>query len=147
MKHKFLFAIIDDCKINNFINKKLLTELCPTLEVFSFDNPVKGLEFVLKKVDNNMVLILDLSMPVIDGWTILELLSLKKLEIPTLIVSSSINIEDKEKAKLYDFVLGYIEKPLSIEKIKSIVTNDGNVKNKSDKITNILSEVNKLIIS
>jgi CheY-like chemotaxis protein len=63
------------------------------------------------------VLLMDINMPVMDGWQFLD--SLGKLENPPLvhvvIVTSSIDTIDKRKATKYPQVIGFFEKPLTQE--------------------------------
>lgn len=68
------------------------------------------------------VILLDLNMPVVDGWKFLDefekfndTLS-KKIRI--LIVSSSVDEKDISRAKSYTSVEGFISKPLSADAIK-----------------------------
>jgi CheY-like chemotaxis protein len=65
--------------------------------------------------------LLDLNMPILDGWSFLEEL---KLLYPTLnfnlelfVLSSSNNPDDILKSKSYPYVIDYVNKPLSIENI------------------------------
>lgn len=70
-------------------------------------------------------ILLDLNMPVIDGWEFLDefcKLDLPK-KIPVFISTSSINPEDIERAKQYDVVREFITKPLNKEKLDIIYNN------------------------
>jgi len=75
------------------------------------------------KADEKILLFLDINMPVMNGWDFLK----NYLEIfnerndKIVILSSSIDFQDKEKAKLFSCVQGFIEKPLTPEKIKNII--------------------------
>lgn len=82
---------------------------------------MNGLDFLRENASNlaNIpdVLLLDINMPVIDGWTFLDILM---KEIPAVtekmriyIVSSSIDTRDLEKVKEYDIVKEYLVKPLN----------------------------------
>jgi CheY-like chemotaxis protein len=71
--------------------------------------------------DQIVVIFLDLNMPVMNGWEFLdkynELYQRRKDHI--VILSSSIDFLDRQKAKLYPVVYDFIEKPLSMDKIRS----------------------------
>ena len=74
------------------------------------------------------VILLDLNMPVMDGWEFLE--EFIKIEsdkpITIYIVSSSIDPGDINKAKSYDNVSNYIVKPITIEALKTVLQNHQN---------------------
>ncbi|OHX68480.1 response regulator [Flammeovirga pacifica] len=66
------------------------------------------------------ILFLDLNMPGMDGWQVLdELLKSSKTYSyeKVFILSSSIHPKDKERALIHPLVTDYIEKPLSKSKI------------------------------
>ncbi|HEY0896605.1 MAG TPA: response regulator [Sphingobacteriaceae bacterium] len=69
------------------------------------------------------VILLDLNMPVVDGWDFLEVFETfyKKLEkqIRIFIVTSSVDEKDKLRAQEYSTVKGFISKPLSPDIIRS----------------------------
>ena len=69
------------------------------------------------------VILLDLSMPVMDGWQFLDEFTKVKIEkkITIYIVSSSIDPMDYERAKSYNDIQNYIIKPVQTEDLKSIL--------------------------
>jgi CheY-like chemotaxis protein len=70
------------------------------------------------------VIFLDLIMPGMDGWSVLE--SLEKIydslikPVSVYIISTSLNVADRKKALSYHFVKEFISKPLYRDKIISI---------------------------
>ena len=71
------------------------------------------------------VILLDLNMPVIDGWDFLDLFEnireeLKKI-IRIFIVTSSVDEKDILKSQSYSSVCGFISKPLSPEIIRNTI--------------------------
>lgn len=70
------------------------------------------------------VILLDLNMPVMDGWSFLE--EFNALDLPDsrepdiVIVTSSVNPDDKERAKKYPKVQAFLSKPLTIEKLEQL---------------------------
>jgi CheY-like chemotaxis protein len=121
-------GIVDDDTIYTFLVKKIIeqTNLVNTIKVF--ENGLDAIEFLKKNADNYdalpEIILLDLSMPVMDGWEFLEEYSLlsPKLgrKITIYIISSSISPFDIAKAKSISFVTDFIIKPVSKEKFIEI---------------------------
>ncbi len=70
------------------------------------------------------LIILDLNMPIMDGWQFLEEYTLNGMprEIPVFIATSSIDPKDIEKARTYPIVKDYIMKPIDQAKLNRIVS-------------------------
>jgi len=68
-----------------------------------------------EEIDDSYLLLLDLNMPVMDGWDVLEAIQKnpKKDHIYVVVVSSSVDKNDKDKANTYPQVIGYYEKALN----------------------------------
>ncbi len=125
----FKFIIIDDDSINNFLVKSILKKLSSNSEVESFTDPEVALEHLLSlETDdfNDLVIFLDLNMPVLNGWDVLDKLTTRfggKLPDNAVlyIVSSSDIQEDISRSKAYEIVTGYLTKPLKIEAVQKIL--------------------------
>jgi CheY-like chemotaxis protein len=75
-------------------------------------------------VAKHYCVLLDINMPVMNAWEFMDEMITKGMSnnISIIILTSSINTADREKAKAYDIVIDYIEKPLSsdyLSKLKS----------------------------
>jgi len=68
----------------------------------------------------NFVVLLDLNMPVMNGWEFLEKINDTNIKSPVyvIIVTSSVDMRDREKAKAFSQVIYFMEKPVSENKIK-----------------------------
>ena len=123
------FIVIDDDPINNLLCSKNIKKNIQEADVITFTEAEKGLDHIKSffNVPNveNAVLFLDINMPIMTGWEFMEefekLNSLIKEQIFIYILSSSIDQEDKQKAKNHPDVVDYIEKPLSAEILKNTV--------------------------
>ncbi|AOZ98155.1 MULTISPECIES: response regulator [Flavobacterium] len=123
MKNKTTY-LIDDDKLSIKLMSMLISKNNFCEEIISFYNPQTALN-ELKNNSNNPaqlpdVILLDLNMPVLDGWQFLdefERITFAK-KIIVFIVSSSIDPSDLEMTKNYPIIKDYIIKPLSSEKLK-----------------------------
>jgi CheY-like chemotaxis protein len=72
--------------------------------------------------NSRSLLLLDINMPDMNGWDILEALNLRSYAeyVFAVIVSSSVNTNDHEKAKTYKQVIGYLEKPIKVKELQDI---------------------------
>jgi two-component system chemotaxis response regulator CheY len=121
--------VVDDDKIFHFIIKKLLLNNNINVSPKFFENGLLALNGIKDKLDRGEALpdliLLDINMPVLDGWQFLEeYIKLKdrlKKEIPIYIISSSDNTVDTDRAK--DFkseISDYYLKPVTVEAIRTI---------------------------
>lgn len=131
MKFNNVF-VVDDDKIFHFIIKKLLTSNNININPSYFLNGLEALEGLKNKLDTGEnqpdLILLDINMPILDGWQFLE--EFKKLkdklkkEITIYIISSSHNQTDLDKAEVFsNEVQNYYLKPISVDEIKSIFQN------------------------
>jgi CheY-like chemotaxis protein len=69
------------------------------------------------------LILLDLNMPVMDGWEFLEKAKglIEKHQIHLVILTSSIDPMDLRKASIFSCVKEYINKPIDMDKICEIV--------------------------
>lgn len=129
MKNKINFIIIDDDPINNKLCRHIIKNTIGDTDIIDFTLPSKAVEYVetTTAYDNsqNPVILLDINMPIINGWDFLELFSEMNEEVrkkyKIYILSSSIDERDVERANEHKHVSGYISKPLTKEKVISIL--------------------------
>jgi CheY-like chemotaxis protein len=126
MKKIKLTYIVDDDEIYIFTTKKLLNKIDFSEDVAVFQNgkeAIDALKFTLRnKNELPDVILLDLNMPIMDGWQFLdEFIRIKsEKQIKIYIVSSSVDPSDIERANTYNMVSNYIVKPISREKLHEI---------------------------
>lgn len=131
MKNKIKLAcIIDDDKIYvNLVRKIIETKkLCDHLLIFK--DGKEGIDYFETLLQNfekehlPEVILLDLNMPVMDGWEFLERFTKIKNKfnspITLYVVSSSINSIDIEKAKALSSVQNYLIKPVKIDELEAV---------------------------
>lgn len=131
MKFNDVF-VVDDDKIFHFIIKKLLVHNNINVIPKFFENGLQAIEGIKTKLNKGEnppdLILLDINMPILDGWQFLEEFKAIKdklsKEIIIYIVSSSDDSTDKNKAKTYQSeVKNYYLKPMTAEDLKEIFTN------------------------
>lgn len=122
------FVVIDDDLLNNIICEKIIQYTIPGAEVQTFNEPEKALEYIQSAYSGiqakQAVLFLDINMPSLTGWEVLD--RLKKFpdliteHLKIFMLSSSVDPKDEEKAVNNPLVTGYIRKSLSQVKLQTI---------------------------
>ncbi|GGW95172.1 response regulator [Salegentibacter mishustinae] len=110
--------LVDDQPIANFITRKLLEIEGYNEDVIDFTNPEEALVYLEDK--QNTLIFLDLNMPEMNGWEFLDYLKSKSQEHRIIILTSSTSTIDQNRAKEYDSVIKYVEKPLNKDKFKKL---------------------------
>jgi two-component system, chemotaxis family, chemotaxis protein CheY len=118
--------IIDDDPIHQRIAQIMIAKHQLYDEFVSYTEAGKALNDLKSNFSNfdflPEVILLDLNMPVMDGWDFLEKFeeirrNFKK-DIRVFIVSSSVDEKDISRSQSYSSVKGFISKPLNPEIIK-----------------------------
>jgi len=115
--------LIDDEPLINRIHTVLIRSAKPDQLLTAFTDPTLGFEYVRDYIGNRLVL-LDINMPTMNAWDFLNALAENGVTVDVIILSSSINPEDKIKAISYKNVKAFLNKPLSKENIKKLIDAD-----------------------
>ncbi|HAI76042.1 MAG TPA: response regulator [Microscillaceae bacterium] len=122
-------CIVDDDPIHIFTTKQVLQKEAVCKHLISFPNGKDAYEVLSAAAQAGEplpdLILLDLNMPIWDGWDFLDefsKLSLPK-NIPIYIVSSSNHPDDLQKATQYPIVSQFLLKPLTADKIRSWFSN------------------------
>ena len=133
MKNKLTY-IIDDDKLTVKLMGILISKNDFCEEIESFYDAQKAILKLKQNVGNNAILpdaiLLDLNMPIMDGWQFLdEFISLPiTKEIQIFIMTSSIDPADIEMAATYKVVKDYIMKPITTQKLDVLCKLIGDLK-------------------
>ena len=128
MRKISIACIIDDDPIFVFGTKRIMqmTNFCDNVIIFengkdAYDS-LKAT--ILANEPQPEVILLDLNMPIWDGWQFLD----EFIKIPNdksitiYIITSSVDPADVEKAKKYDAISSYIVKPITATELKKILS-------------------------
>src|SRR5690606_1144689 len=136
---KLSICIIDDDMLYKLLLKKTISNLPVSVDVMCFSNGKEAFDmFSTIHIDASElpdVILLDINMPVMDGWefmeSFIELLPTLPKNISVYIASSSIANQDTEKAKLYKEISGYLVKPIDSETLYNILATSKSQQNKA----------------
>ena len=108
--------IIDDDDIVTLVQGKLLQNCGITKDPLKFKRASEAIDYLqTASEEHHYLLLLDINMPMMNGWEFLE--EIEKMDVKENIfvymVTSSIDYNDKEKAKNYSRILNFIEKPIT----------------------------------
>jgi CheY-like chemotaxis protein len=127
MKKRLL--IIDDDKLLNKINEKVLHSSGIVKELHITCNGKEALEYLQLRAEKNYplphVIILDLQMPVLNGFEFID--AFQKLDIPgkadieLVVFTSSSNPSDKQRA-LSKGIKNYLAKPYLLRGLSDIIS-------------------------
>jgi CheY-like chemotaxis protein len=128
MKKLDIACIIDDDKIFTYVLAKQMkvVNFCENLLVFH--NGLEAVKYLKPILESPEVLpdviLLDLNMPIMDGWQFLDEFVKFKVtkKITVYIVSSSIDVADHAKAATYKAISNFYIKPISRENLEEILT-------------------------
>lgn len=126
MKKLNTVLLVDDDKITNFINQRLIQKLNITENVTALLNGQEAIDYIKANAHDKKplpdLILLDINMPVMDGFefvnTFKSLQHDKKVTIVMLTTSS--NEKDIEKISINSEISGYINKPLTEQKLQDV---------------------------
>jgi CheY-like chemotaxis protein len=120
--------VIDDTEMDRFIANRVLRKYNFADEVICVDSARAGLDYLLQYIDDlnelPQLIFLDIRMPEMDGFGFLEkyasLPDVIKEKSIVMMLSTSLDPVDHEKAKENPFVTRFLNKPLTKDKLIEI---------------------------
>ncbi|BAV07906.1 Response regulator receiver domain-containing protein [Filimonas lacunae] len=123
-----LTFLVDDDAAYLYGIRKLIEyhHLCD--KVVPFENGQQAMDYIRTHMDDASMLpdyiLLDLEMPVMDGWQFMEefmlIEPLMARKVTVYIVSSSIDERDKQKAKSISAITDYLVKPMNTQSLREV---------------------------
>lgn len=123
--------LVDDDHATNLINRMVIQKADVTDKVTIKLNGKEAIDYLSdnEQAENLAppdLIFLDINMPVMDGWTFLEnykgLREDQKSKIVLVMLTTSLNPDDRSRAESEPIISGFRTKPLSIEMVQDIVT-------------------------
>jgi len=127
MKKIEVACVIDDDKVFTYVVSRQMKGIDFCEELLVYQNGLEAINSLKPALDSPAgfpdVILLDLNMPVMDGWQFLdEFRKFKPSKKVTIyIVSSSINVEDQVRASSYQEVSRFYVKPIKKDNLFEIM--------------------------
>lgn len=122
--------LIDDNEVDNYVSRYVITKSKIAEKIISKNSAIAALEF-LESVKDDFnefpdIIFLDISMPTMDGFEFLDkAIRFSKIiekKCFVIMLTSSENKDDVERAYTYGPVANYFVKPLNLEKIDILLS-------------------------
>lgn len=125
---KLNFIVIDDSKLDCFIAEKIIRNTGMSDDVKSFTDAREALAYIKDKPagsTNKTVLIVDIQMPVMNGFEFIEALEQLPQDVQNdylvYVLSSSINENDLNRVRSYKSVKHFLNKPLNSNTLTALL--------------------------
>jgi len=118
------FVLIDDDEIFNFLHQAVIRQVAADASISVFQSSKAALQAIHAAPFHNCIFLIDIRMPEINGFELLDAFQQLPADHFTnsqvYFVTSSLDDRDREKGLSYPLITGYLEKPISMDKIKEI---------------------------
>lgn len=119
---------VEDDHATNVYNEIVFTKLEELKSVKFFEDSTKAYYQIQSAKEKPNIIFLDINMPKMSGWQFVEKIEESPYDFladpyHVYMLTTSLSRVDREKSKLNPFVKGFIEKPLTKEKILEVLGN------------------------
>ncbi|TLU99568.1 response regulator [Dyadobacter luticola] len=120
-------VIVDDDPIVRLVIQRMIHNIDSSVSCRQCDNGEVGLSVIekLQNVADNVIVLLDINMPVLNGWEFLDRLQQINIvasdKFQLYMITSSTDTSDKIKARSYPVIKKLYPKPLSNQDLKEIL--------------------------
>lgn len=133
--------IVDDSETDRMILREILNS---DFQVMDIDNGYKAIDVMVNKKQLPDCLLLDINMPVIDGFQVLRLMAVNGIRLPVFLTTAEATKENVARAAEFR-INGFIAKPFKKDAVLNRMRSFFNVKieNKAEKVeTKVIREIN-----
>lgn len=120
--------LIDDSEADNFLHKRVINKMNCAEKVLAIQSGEEALDFLNSETKKNCtpdLIFLDINMPGMNGWEFLEkytkLHESLQAKIIVVMLTTSLNNDDYDKAKSQPVISGFRNKPLTEEMLSEII--------------------------
>lgn len=131
METKYAFLVIDDNQIDQLITKQLFKKILDVSEINIANNGKEGIKWVCdnrKKINESLIIILDIQMPIMNGYQFLfeyEKLEMElKRETQIFMLSSSLDMDEIRYLKSNAHVTDFLSKPICVQEFGKRIYSD-----------------------
>lgn len=122
-----IVCLVEDDPVHAFIAQKVIGMTGLVEKVLIFGNGREIYDYLVvqkeKEADPPDLILLDLNMPIWDGWHFLD--EAKKINlitnVPLYIITSSTDRADRDRASQHDLLENYLVKPLTLDKLRPVL--------------------------
>ena len=117
--------LIDDDEDDNYFHQIVLRKMDITDRVEIAQTGLAALDYLIKESDIPDIIFLDINMPGMNGWEFLDeykrLAVSQKAAVIIIMLTTSMNPLDKEKAEKIPEISGFESKPMTAEMLNDIL--------------------------
>lgn len=124
MEFNSTILLIEDNLIDQLVTKQLLKKILDINQIFVANNGLEGLQWIIKnkKVKQKLIILLDIQMPIMNGFEFLDIFQTLNTEIQKetqiYVVSSTLDSDEIEQIRKNEFVQDFLNKPIPVEELK-----------------------------